>query len=253
MSNPQSSDPATTNGLLASLSAKDRRNVLRYCDSVSLGLGEVLNEPSGKIPYVYFPNSCVICKLVRMADGSSAEAGIIGKEGMVSLYSFLGLQATSVQAVVQHPGEAKRMRVEVFEAEISSEHPLHRLLLRFTAAFLGQVSHSAACNGLHPVQKRCCRWFLMMHDRVERDEFVVTQEFIGKMLGVRRVSITPVARKLQEAGLIRYIRGRITILDRLGLEAASCECYHRTKSIYDGLHEHYSVPSPKKRQPTKPP
>lgn len=249
MSNPRSSEPETANGLLASLPAKDRRNVLRHCDSVSLGLGEVLNEPSGKIPYVYFPNSCIISKLVGMADGGSAEAGIVGNEGMVSLYSFLGLQASSHQAVVQHPGEAMRMKVEVFEAEISSEHPLHRLLLRFTAAFLGQVSHSAACNGLHPVQKRCCRWFLMMHDRVESDEFVLTQEFIGKMLGVRRVSITPVARKLQEAGLIHYIRGRITILDRQGLEAAACECYHRTKVIYDGLREHYSVPTPKKRQP----
>jgi len=187
------------------------------------------------MPHFYFPVSCVISKLVATDEGDSAEAGIVGKEGIVPLYSFLGLQITSFQVVVQHSGEALRMKADVFKEKISAEHPLHRLLLRYAAAFLGQVSHSAACNGLHPVQKRCCRWFLMMHDRVETNEFMLTQEFIGKMLGVRRVSITPVARRLQEAGLVQYNRGRIKILDRLGLEAASCECYHRTKAIYDGL------------------
>ena len=134
---------------------------------------------------------------------------------------------------MQNSGEALRMTADFFKEEVGRYKAFHQLLLRYTGGFLAQLSESAACNRLHEVQQRYCRWLLMTHDRVGGDEFILKQEFVGKALGVRRMSITPVAQALQEAGLIRYMRGRITILNRQGIEARACECYQYTKSFYD--------------------
>ena len=222
------------NRLLAALPAKEQSRLVPQLEHVSLEPGQLLYD-LGVIPYIFFPTSGVIAKIVRMDDGDGIEAGMVGKEGMVPLCLLMGLDSTPFRAVVQNAGGAWRMEAAAFKALIKPGPVVHSLLLRFVAAFMAQVSQSAGCNQLHPLEKRYCRWLLMTQDRLESNEFVLKQEFAGGMLGVRRESITPVARKLQEAGLIRYIRGRITITDRPGLEAASCECYQRVKAVYDHL------------------
>ena len=170
-----------------------------------------------------------------MKGGATAEAGMVGREGMVCLCTFLVCDTTPFQAVVQNPGEALRMKAEVFKAEVRRNTGLTSILHRYTDAFLTQVSYSAACNRLHTVEERCCRWLLMTHDRAEPDHFTLTQEFLAQMLGVQRTSVPEVARSLQGAGLIRYSRGKVKILDRPGLEAASCECYGNIKVKFDAL------------------
>lgn len=222
------------NRLLAALPAKERKRLMPQLEHVALEPGQLLFD-LGLIPFVFFPTGGVIAKVVRMDDGDGIEAGMVGNEGMVPLCLFMDLDSTPFRAVVQNAGGAWRMDAAVFTSLVKPGQIVHSLLLRFAAAFMAQVSQSAGCNQLHPLEKRYCRWLLMTHDRLESDEFAMKQEFAGGMLGVRRMSITPVARKLQEAGLIRYRRGRITITDRSGLEAASCECYRRVKAVYDHL------------------
>jgi CRP-like cAMP-binding protein len=233
VTDPAPSHPGMRNSILAALPAKERLRIFPHLEHVPLDFEQVLLQQGERILFAYFPLSGVIAKLVTMADGGSAEVGMVGKEGMVPLYLFLGFSSLPYQAAVQNPGEALRMKADFFEAEVGRFEALHQLLIRYTGGFLAQLSESAVCNRLHLVEQRYCRWLLMTHDRVGADEFILKQEFVGKALGVRRMSITPVAQSLQEAGLIRYMRGRITILNRQGIEARACECYQYTKSFYD--------------------
>jgi CRP-like cAMP-binding protein len=190
------------------------------------------NEP---IEYVYFPNSGIISLVNLTEDGGTVEAATVGNEGMVGLPLLLGTDRMIGQAITQIVGDALRMKADVFKQEVTPASPLYSLLLRYTQALMNLISQSVACNCLHSVEDRCCRWLLLCQDRVESDEFPLTQEFLAQMLGVRRASVSVVAATLQKAGLIRYRRGKITILDRLGLEAASCECYQIVKQELDRL------------------
>jgi CRP-like cAMP-binding protein len=218
-------DSPGKNQLLAALPHKEYKRLLPHLELVSLGVKEVLHEPYQPIQYIYFPENGLITKVASTEDGSSVEVGMAGKEGMTGICVFMGSSTAPFKAVVQISGEAMRIEAAVFQAEIRRNWPWSDLLLRYSQGFLCMVSQSAACNLLHSVEKRCCRWLLMVHDRMESDEFPLTQESLALMLGVHRQSITEVARSLSRRGLIHYRWGKVTILDRQGLEAAACECY----------------------------
>jgi CRP-like cAMP-binding protein len=170
-----------------------------------------------------------------MQDGEAIEAATVGNEGMIGVPLLLGTQQIPTQVIAQVPGDALRMKAEVFICEVYWGCPLHTLLLRYTQTLMNQFAQTAACNRLHSVEERCSRWLLMTRDRVNSDEFVLTHEFLSIMLGVRRASVSVVAAILQQAGFIRYRRGKVTILDREGLESASCECYQALKQESDRL------------------
>jgi CRP-like cAMP-binding protein len=218
-------DSPVKNLLLAALPHKEFERLLPHLKTVSLGAKEVLQEPYQPIKYVFFPENGVITKVVSTADGAKVEVGVVGKEGMTGTFIFMGSNTSPFRDVVQIPGKARRVEAPVFQAEVKRNWAWTDLLLRYSQAVVCMVSQSAACNCLHTVEKRCCRWLLMAHDRMESDEFPLTQESIAQMLGVHRQSITEVARSLSRLGLIRYQWGKVTILDRHGLEAAACECY----------------------------
>lgn len=219
------------NDLLRALPTRDARSLASRLERTPLTAGEILFD-AGKIDAVFFPISGVISKIVRMDDGSRAEAGIVGREGMVPLCLFMHLNSSPFRGVVQNPGDALRMSAAAFNEFVLPGTALHGVVLRFAASFMAQLSQSAGCARLHSLEKRYCRWLLMTLDRVGASEFELKQDVAAAALGVRRMTITPVARKLQAAGLIRYRRGRIKILDRAGLEAVCCECYNRVRAIY---------------------
>jgi CRP-like cAMP-binding protein len=223
------------NQLLAALPRPDLERLHPQLETVTLGLKELIYEPDTPIPYIYFPNSGVTSILTTMKNGKAAEVGTVGKEGMLGLPVFLGTDRSSGRSFSQVPGESLRLGADAFRVAIQQSRALVDLLHRYTQALFTQVSQSAACNSLHSIEERCGRWLLMTHDRVETDEFVLTQEFLAIMLGVRRASVAEVAGKLQQAGLIRYRRGQMRILDRKGLEATACECYDVIRAEYERL------------------
>ncbi|HEY9602515.1 MAG TPA: Crp/Fnr family transcriptional regulator [Allocoleopsis sp.] len=223
------------NRLLAAIPSESKARLEPNLERVSLAFREVLYESRELIEYVYFPINGVISLLTIVEECTLAEVGLVGNEGMVGVSVFLGIEATPFKAIVQVPGEAMRMKADVFKALVNPDSPLYSLLLRYTHALMFQISQSAACNPHHSVKERCCRWLLMTRDRVHSDQFPLTHEFLSQMLGVRRASITVVAGMLQKAGLIRYSRGQMTIKDRQGLEALSCECYRFVKEEEDRL------------------
>ncbi len=223
------------NGLLAALPARERDRLRSRLSPVTLGLEEVLYEPDALIRYVYFPTGGLISLLLALEDGSLTEVGRVGNEGMVGLPVFLGVPSSHTRAVVEIPGEALRMKAHDFRREALQGGPLAGLLLRYTQALLRQSERLTACRAWHCVKQRLCRWLLITHDRVRADQFEVTQEFLAQMLGVHRQSVTLAAGSLQRAGLVRYSRGKLTILDRWGLEAASCECYRSVKREFEFL------------------
>ncbi len=226
---------ATGNWLLDALSSEDYERLRPKLKRVSLAVKEMIYEPHLPIPYIYFPISGVTSILTTMEDGRAAEVGTVGNEGMLGLPVFLGSDRSSGISFSQVPGESLRMEADAFRAEIKQSGTLLQILHRYTQALFTQVSQSAACNMLHSVDQRCARWLLMTHDRVNADEFVLPQEFLAAMLGVRRAGVTGIAGKLQKAGLIHYHRSRMTIVDRKGLEAASCECYRVIYNEYNRL------------------
>lgn len=226
---------AAQNRLLGALPAEIYKRLCPALASLTFALGDVLYEPGERTSYVYFPTSSVVSLIYTMADGDTAEMGLVGNEGVVGVALFLGGDVTPNQAVVQVAGGALRMRADAMRAEFERGGPFQAGLLRYTQALLTQVSQTAVCNRLHPIEERLCRWLLMTRNRVPSDELHVTQEVLAHMLGVRREGVTLAAHRLQEAGLIRYRRGHITILDREGLEAASCECYRVVKDEFDRL------------------
>ena len=226
--------PKIDNSLLAAIPRRHYAQLAGALEPVALRFGEVLYEPRQTISHVYFPGDCLV-SLLTLADGHRAlEVGLIGREGMVGISLVLGHEKSAVRALVQGAGTALRMGAARFKKSFRASPPLQRELYRYTFSLMSQISQTAACNRFHVVEARLARWLLMTHDRVKSDRFAMTQEFLGHMLGVRRVAVTMAAHALQKRSLIRYSRGRIAILDRKGLEAASCRCYEVVRDMHDG-------------------
>jgi CRP-like cAMP-binding protein len=221
------------NSLLAALPRKEGRRLIDKMEQVALTYGEVLYEPGEQIKYVYFPNDSLV-SLLTLVDGHLAlEVGLVGREGMVGIPLSLGSSISPVRALVQGTGTALRMDAAPFLKELGQSLALHLELHRYTYTLMSQITQTAACNRFHVVEARLARWLLMTHDRLRVNPFHLTQEFLSQMLGVRRVGVTKAARTLHKNKLIRYSRGNITILDRTGLEAASCSCYEIIKDMHD--------------------
>jgi CRP-like cAMP-binding protein len=224
-----------SNRLLAALPEEGYQALLPFLERVALPLGMVVYESGGKQGYVYFPTSSIVSLLYVLADGASAEIAVTGCEGLVGIALFMGGETTPSRAVVQSAGHGYRLRAAELKREFESGGPLQHLLLRYTQALITQMTQTAVCNRHHAVDQQLCRWLLLSLDRLPSNELVMTQELIANMLGVRREGVTAAAGKLQDEGLIRYSRGRITILDRAKLEARVCECYGVVKKEYDRL------------------
>lgn len=226
-----------SNRLLAALPGPERERLSPSLLVERVETKQLLMEAGKGIDSVYFPQSAVVSLLTTMEDGGSVEIATIGNEGMVGVALFLGsaVMAAREFAQAQVPGEVLRMDASRFRAEMVPGSAFHAVIQRYVQAFFGQVSQQVACNGLHSIEERCSRWLLLTHDRVGADEFPITQEFLSQMLGVRRASVTLAAGMLQKAGFVRYHRGRMTIIDREGLEASSCECYGVIRAEFDRL------------------
>src|ERR1700726_3814855 len=227
-------DPKT-NGLLAALPEDEYQRWHPKLEIVGLPLGKVLYESGGRLSHVYFPTTSIVSLLYVMQDGSSAEIALVGHEGIVGISLFMGGESTPSRAVVQSAGTAFRLRAQMMKDEFNRTGPVLHLLLRYTQALITQMAQTAVCNRHHSLDQQLCRWLLLSLDRLQGNELVMTQELIANMLGVRREGVTEGALKLQHAGLIQYARGRITVLDRAGLERRSCECYAVVRREYERL------------------
>jgi CRP-like cAMP-binding protein len=227
------------NQLLAALPPAIFRRWQKSLEDVDLPLGNVLYEPGTVLSHVYFPTTAIVSLLYVMEDGASAEIAVVGNEGLVGISLFMGGESTPSRAVVQSAGLGLRMKAATLKDELERSGPVLRLLLRYTQALITQMAQTAVCNRHHTLDQQLCRWLLLSLDRLQGDELIMTQELIANMLGVRREGVTEGALKLQKAALIRYSRGRITVLDRAGLEHRSCECYAVVKREYDRL---FSIP-----------
>ena len=225
----------TRNRLLAALSPEAYERLEPDLEPVSLALGDVIYEAHAALSHVYFPTTSVVSLLYTMQNGSTAEMGVVGRDGVVGIAVFMGGDTTPNRAVVQIAGDAVRLKLKCFREEFKRVGDLHRLLLLYTQTLLTQMSQSAVCNQLHSVEQRLCRSLLLSDDRHDLEEFLMTQELLASMLGVRREAVSIAAHRLQDAGLIRYKRGRMTIVDRVGLESVACECYQVIKSECDRL------------------
>ena len=223
------------NHLLDALPASDYERVASHLELIPMKLGDVLYESGASPRYVYFPTTSIISLLYVMEDGASAEIAIVGNEGVLGISLFMGGDTTPSRAVVQSAGLAFRLKAQLLKDEFARFGPTMHLLLRYTQALITQMSQTAVCNRHHSVDQQLCRWLLLSLDRLQSNELSMTQELIANMLGVRREGVTEAAGKLQKAGLIRYQRGRITVLDRPGVEARSCECYQVVKTEFDRL------------------
>jgi CRP-like cAMP-binding protein len=223
------------NRLLANLPTEEYERLQPYLEPVSPKFKQELYQPNQPIDFIYFPLAGVYSLLSMTAEGELIEVGTVGNEGMVGLPVFLGAVRIPGIAMCQIPGNALRMRTEDFQAQVAPGMALYNSLHRYTQALFNLISQSALCNRVHSIEQRCCRWVLLTHDRVGEDEFPLTHEFLSQMLGVRRAGVSEVAAKLQNAGFISYRYGKITIQDRAGLEATSCECYGMIKAEFDRL------------------
>jgi len=226
---------AVQNHLLAALPDAEAQRWLPLLESVDLPLGQVLYESGITLTHVYFPTTAIVSLLYVMQNGASAEIAVVGNEGIVGISLFMGGESTSSRAVVQSAGRGFRLKAQMMKEEFNRAGPVLHLLLRYTQALITQMSQTAVCNRHHSLDQQLCRWLLLSLDRLEGNQLVMTQELIANMLGVRREGVTEGALKLQHAGLIRYARGHITVLDRPGLERRSCECYGVVKREYERL------------------
>ncbi|MEH2405674.1 MAG: Crp/Fnr family transcriptional regulator [Nostoc sp.] len=223
------------NQLLAALPSEEYSRLAPYMEHVSLEFRQELYLRNQPIEHVYFVNYGVASMLTVMTDGSAIEVATVGNEGMVGLPVFLGADRIPGECFMQVPGSGVRMEVDAFKTHVTADSQLYNLLQRYTQALFNQIAQSAACNRLHSIEQRMCRWLLMTLDRVETDTFSLTQEFLGIMLGVNRSTVSLNASILQRAGLIDYTRGQITILDRSGLEDITCECYQVVNAEFKRL------------------
>lgn len=236
-------DHSALNHLLNTLPGAEYQRLKPHLELIEMPLGEVIYEPGGELRYVYFPLTCIVSLLYVMENGASAEIAVIGNDGMIGVALFMGGGSMPNRAVVQSAGLAYRLRGQLMMQEFNQFGALLQLLLRYTQALITQMAQTAVCNRHHSVDQQLCRWLLLSLDRLPTNELSMTQELIANMLGVRREGVTEAAGKLQQAGLIHYSRGRITILDRAGLEARVCECYQVVKAESDRL----SPPPPRCR------
>jgi CRP-like cAMP-binding protein len=223
------------NRLLATLPPEDFQRLLPNLRPVTFSLGQIIYESQGHMENVYFPTTPHVSLLYTMIDGSTTEVGLVGNEGLVGIALFMGGDTTPNRAIVQGTGEAFMMSASAMQDEFKKGGAFQLSLLKYTQALITQISQTAVCNRLHSTQQRLCRWLLMTHDRVEGDEFHLTQEFLSHMLGVRREQVTLAAGSLQKRKLISYSRGQIKILNRTGLEAVACKCYGLVKEEYDNF------------------
>jgi CRP-like cAMP-binding protein len=226
---------ALGNRLLAALPPDAYERLRPHLEPMSFSLGEVVYESGAHMRYVYFPTTSHISLLYTMIDGSTAEMGLVGQEGVVGIALFMGGETTPNRAMVQGGGAAYRMQAKAMLDEFKRGSEFQHLLLRYTQALITQISQTAVCNRLHSVEQRLCRWLLMTHDLAQTDELQMTHEFISNMLGVRREGVTVAAQRLQEMGMISYVRGHIQILDREQLLAHVCECYQVVKDEHARL------------------
>lgn len=230
----QASD-AARNLLLCALPPAELERLLPHLQAVTFSLGEVVYEPGERIDYCYFPTDSVFSLVYTTQDGTTAEMGLVGNEGVLGFALILGGGSTCSRALVPVAGEAFRLPAKLLQEEFAHSRPLQILLLHYTQALLTQIAQTAVCNRLHSVEQRLCRWLLLCHDRKNHSELLMTQELIANMLGGRRESVTVAAGHLQDAGLIHYCRGHIMILDRNGLESNVCECYRVVEDEVDRL------------------
>lgn len=222
------------NQILAALPITEYDRLAPQLKVEALSLNQILFRPDEQIKDVYFPVNCIVSLLTELQDGNGLEVGLVGCEGIVGISAFLGGSETKV-ATVQATGEALRLPIEILRVEFQRGEALQGALLRYTHALMSQISQSVVCNSRHQVAGRLARWLLMYHDRMERDEFELTHEFMANMLGVRRSGVSEVAKTLQNMGFISYQRGRVKILNRKGLEEYTCECYSVIKKKFDKL------------------
>src|ERR1700691_6225119 len=220
------------NHLLGALPRKDYRKLLPFLEPVKLALGEILYESHAQIRHVYFPIDCFVSMLTTVDGGRAAEVGLIGSEGMIGVPMALGVAVSPFRAVVQGGGTALRLKTVDFRRNFSNSHALKREVFLFTHLLMIQIAQTAACNRFHVVTQRMARWMLMTRDRVNSNEFRITQEFLALMLGVRRVGVTVAMSVLRARKVIAYRRGTVTILDHGGLVAAACGCYKTVKDTY---------------------
>jgi CRP-like cAMP-binding protein len=223
------------NLLLAALPEAELQRWLPQLEPAPMPLGQVLYESGATLSHVYFPTTAIVSLLYVMENGASAEIAVVGNEGIVGISLFMGGESTSSRAVVQSAGSGFRLKAQMMKNEFNRAGPVLHLLLRYTQALITQMAQTAVCNRHHSLDQQLCRWLLLSLDRLQDNELVMTQELIANMLGVRREGVTEGALKLQQDRLIRYSRGRITVLDRSGLEKRTCECYAVVKKEYDRL------------------
>ena len=223
------------NHLLDALPAAEFDRLSPHLELVAMPLGEALYESGGQLQHVYFPTTSIVSLLYVLANGASAEIAVVGNEGILGISLFMGGETTPSRAVVQSAGYGYRLKAQLLKQEFNRAGPVLHLLLRYTQALITQMAQTAVCNRHHSVEQQLCRWLLLSLDRLSSDSLSMTQELIANMLGVRREGVTEAAGNLQRAGLIRYSRGRIEVLDRPGLERAVCECYAVVKTEFDRL------------------
>lgn len=225
----------TGNRLLSALPADQYVRLRPHLQMVEFALGEVIYEFAGQLDYVFFPTTSIVSLLYTMENGTSAEMGLTGNDGVVGIAVFMGGGTMPNRAVVQSAGAALKMKAKVLQDEFARGGKFQQLLLRYTQALITQISQTAVCNRLHSVEQQLCRWLLLSHDRLNTDELVMTQELIADMLGVRREGVTVAAGRLQDAGAISYVRGHIQILNRQKLEETVCECYQVVRDEFERL------------------
>jgi CRP-like cAMP-binding protein len=219
------------NQVLANLQPEEIRRLREHLEPITLARRSTLFEAGAKLKYVYFPTSGIVSCVHTMSDGASVEVAIVGNEGMLGVWSLFGLNSSTQRAAVRHAGHGYRIKAEVLQREFDRNGQFHRLVLRYGTSLIAQIAQSAACNRHHSLDQQLCRWLLMSLDRLPSNQLTATQELIASMLGVRRQSVTEAARSLQEAGLIRNARGRISVLSRAQLEARACECYASMRAL----------------------
>jgi CRP-like cAMP-binding protein len=221
--------------VLALLPKRERQRVLHRCERIAMEARQVLFKANGSIPHVYFPLSGMASMVLTTQNGTTVEVGTVGNEGMVGMPVYFGAKSSPTEGVWQVSGETLRMTAKDFQLEVEKGGELRFVLQRFSQALMNQISQSVLCNHLHPIEQRLSRWLLMTHDRAGTDEFGLTQQYVAQMLAVRRPSVTVAAGMLQKAGLIRYTRGKLTVVDRARLEASSCECYAVVRREFERL------------------